>query len=242
MIKKNIKVISIFILGVFCAIGITISAYVVTGKNVLVKSTGWNVKNVEEAVNYLKDENSCHGLAPKIANITSGDKNTVGSIVKIGNEDFYVLGPGSGSEAGKTKLLTKYVLKNNSQVSSGAGETVKFSESNYWANTGLNYNSTPYPYVYNSNSNLYTIVNRYAEKIASLGISSVTGRLMSYEEAQSLPLDIRKYPSADYYWLGTASSDSWIYNVTSSGGYYQSEQFNIKSIRPVILIPTNEIG
>ena len=61
MIKKNVKVVLVFILGVFCAVGITF-AYSVSSKNILINKTGWNVSNVEEALKYLHSA-SCPALA-----------------------------------------------------------------------------------------------------------------------------------------------------------------------------------
>ena len=121
MIRKNLKLVLLFVLGVICAVGITF-AYSVSSKNILINKTGWNVKNVEEAVSYLKDKNQCNGLYPKPAKIISGDVNTVGSVVQIGDEEFYIIGQGTGAEEGKTKLFAKHSLKDNNQLS---GEETK---------------------------------------------------------------------------------------------------------------------
>ena len=182
----------------------------------------------------------------KPVKIVSGDKNTVGSIAKIGDEEFYVI----GSESGYTKLLTKYCLKDNNQVSSGA-PTMKFSEKNYWKNkvgkdlqypgtvdsSKITYYAEPYPYVYDSNSDLYSIINAYVDKIKKQGISKVTGRLMSYEEASIAPTDIIfKYD----YWLGTAESEYYVYSAAYN--FRLINYFSSSSVRPVILVPTNQIG
>lgn len=241
MIKKNIKVISMFILGVVCALGITISAYSMNGKKVLVKVNGWNVKNLEEAVSYLKDGNQCAGLSP-VAKVISGNKNTVGSVVRIGEEEFYVIGQGTGDEAGKTKLLAKYALKDNNQVESGATVMYFAYNNSGWCKDGVSNGD----YVYGNYSYTFSIVNNYVTKLTNLGVTNVTGRLMSYEEATELPSDILNI--ADRYWLGTRASCGSIYAV--SGGSIspatasQADDFSwLKSaVRPVILVPTNKIG
>ena len=250
MIKKNIKVISMFILGVVSALCAAF-AYSISSKNILINDSNWNVKNVEDAVSYLKDENSCAGLKP--IKLISGNINTVGSIVKIGKEEFYVIGQGTGEEAGKTKLFAKYCIKDNNQVSSSATGT-SFSESNYWnGKVGTSqkypgsYSGNPYPYIYDENSNLYSIVNNYVKKISNYGIDNVTGRLMSYEEANSLSLDIRKSAGTSTYWLGSAYGESRVWRVGNAGGinnqYIDWNEYNtVRGIRPVILVPTNQIG
>lgn len=243
MIKRNIKVISVFILGIVCALGV-VCAYVITSKNVLVKVNGWNVKNTEEAIDYLKDKDRCEGLNPKPAKLKSGDLNTVGSIVQIKDEEFYVIGSGTGNEAGKVKLLAKNNLKNNNQVTSNA-DFVKFSETNYWSNRGLSYGTNPKPYVYDENSSLYDIVNAYANKIKRLGLNNVTGRLMSYEEANDLSYEIRMSAGSGGYWLGTPSTDSNLWYVNLNAVIFYDAQYNndtALSVRPVILVPTSEIG
>ena len=242
MIKKNIKVISVFILGVVCAIGITISAYVVTSKNVLVKSTGWNVKNVEEAVSYLKDEDKCTGMYPKPAKVISGDVNTIGSIVQIGDEEFYVVGQGTGTEVGKIKLLAKNTINvnNNAQSSGNSGSCYTFSASMYWSGS-----SSSGSYVYNENSNIYQVVENYVAKIKNQGINDASGRLLSYEEAQTLTNEIKKPIGASGYWLGTTVDAAWkIWNVYDRipPSIEGTDYNDCRGIRPVILVPTNKIG
>ena len=237
--KKYIKLILAFVLGIFSATGIAF-AYQISCKNVMFKSTDWNVKNVEEAVNYLKDEGKCVGLSSKIIKIKNGDINTIGSVIQIGNEDFYLIGQGTGEESGKIKLLAKYNLKDNSQVLSNP-TTLKFSETNYWSGLSLTYEE-PYPYVYNSNSNLYSIVNNYVDKIKTLGISSATGRLMTYEEASALPVDVVKSPENTYYWLGSAFNTRTLWRVSDAGSIdHRTFDTTTFGIRPIITISNNEL-
>ena len=253
--KKNIKLVLVFILGIFSAIGLTVVATNINGKNIKFNADGWNVNNVEEAIEYLKDQNVCDITAPKvpkIANVISGDKNTVGSIVRIGNEDFYIIGKGTGDEEGKTKLLTRYYLGNNNNQSSTYVDR-KFSSSAYWSGQvgdgkkyPGSYSGSPKPYVYDSNCNHYSYINNYVKKISNMGISNVSGRLLNYEEAITLSSSILSL--GQRYNTGSAYDDNGTYYITESGqvvtsdGAYNGAYYGNRPTRPVILIPTNEIG
>ena len=121
--------------------------------------------------------------------------------------------------------------------------------------------STPYPYVYNSSmssvapeyviySNLwraaqdngYTIsyyVEGYVNRLKSLGApNNITGRLLTYEEANSLSSTIKGTFS---YWLGSAYYQGSVRSV--NGGSMSSYNFwndNSGGVRPVIVVSTSE--
>lgn len=248
MIKKNIKVISMFILGVVCALGITISAYSMNGKKVLVKVNGWNVKNVEEAISYLKNGKNCRVFAPPVATVKSGNVNTAGSIVQIGDEEFYVLGQETSGEVAKTKLVAKYALGANNNQSSTNPITSIFSSSNYWtgqAGPGLKYNQLDnslgagWYYVYDENSNIHTYIDAYVDKLESLGLTNISGRLPSAEEYYNNPSFMKL---VDNCWVGVANINSdrqLLY--CQSGSCFGTYSTNSYVIRPVILVPTSEI-
>ena len=174
------------------------------------------------------------------AELLNGDINTIGSVVEIGGEDFYIIGKGTGNDADKTMLLTKYNLSNNNQVASNP-ERVQFSTSKYWGDQETGY-------IYNENSNLYSIVNAYVNKVEGEGISSVTGRILSREEALSLPTSIRG--NGFKYWVGTplardtyrvwvVGPDGSLADTKTLSNYDNFYEYNC--VRPVILIPTNQI-
>ena len=122
--------------------------------------------------------------------------------------------------------------------------------------------STPYPYVYNSSmssvapeygiysnpyraatDNGYTIayyVEGYVNRLKSLGApNNITGRLLTYEEANSLSSTIKGNWS---YWFGSANIRSSVRNV--SGGSVSSDAFwndSYRGVRPVIVVSTSEI-
>ena len=121
--------------------------------------------------------------------------------------------------------------------------------------------STPYPYVYNSSmssvapeygiysnpyraatDNGYTIsyyVEGYVNRLKSLGApNNITGRLLTYEEANSLSSTIKGNWS---YWLGSALHQSSVRRVI--GGSVSSHYFwidNVSGVRPVIVVSTSE--
>ena len=121
--------------------------------------------------------------------------------------------------------------------------------------------STPYPYVYNSSmssvapaytygnpygyaqDNGYTIayyVEGYVNRLKSLGApNNITGRLLTYEEANSLSSTIRGTFS---YWLGSASNRYYVRGVL--GGSLDIYSFwydDVDGVRPVIVVSTSEI-
>jgi len=120
--------------------------------------------------------------------------------------------------------------------------------------------STPYPYVYNSSmssvapaytygnpygyaqDNGYTIayyVEGYVNRLKSLGApNNITGRLLTYEEANSLSSTIRGTFS---YWLGSARHQSYDWDVVGgsvNSYYFWSDSGN--GVRPVIVVSTSE--
>lgn len=85
---KKIKVLIFFILGMVSASIITVGAYKITGKNIKLFNNNWNVSNVSDALDYLKDENSCKGLNPKFATLIAAAHDKT--------PDLYAIDPGDG--------------------------------------------------------------------------------------------------------------------------------------------------
>ena len=90
--------------------------------------------------------------------------------------------------------------------------------------------------------NGYTIayyVEEYVNTLKGLGApNNIEGRLLSYEEATSLPSAIKGYWS---YWLGSAIHNSRVRYV--GGGYLSSNVWldNNVGVRPVIIVSTSDI-
>lgn len=141
--------------------------------------------------------------------ITKGDE------VQIGSENFYVI----SSDATKTTLLAKYDINTTSNSQVASEETrLNFTNTIYWTDgtgqgniispydaNGANCQGNPYPYVYDSNNALYTYINTYTNKISTSTGLSISGRLMTYEEANGLSPNIRKDYNNNDYWLGSVT-------------------------------------
>ncbi len=126
---------------------------------------------------------------------------------------------------------------------------IKYSSSAYWA--GGSYSgdydagtSTPYPYVYDSNSTLYPYIQSYVSKLKEMGApSTITGRLPNYEEISYLKSSRYFFYSETSYWLGSAYSDSSIWYAWQWGDiqYLGYSDDTRAGLRPVIEIKTKDI-
>ena len=157
-------------------------------------------------------------------------------------EEFYILS--YDNETKKAVALTKYNLKVGTiYITSGSRRTIldteeeyglqnsemigypsdgnypmkgtiSFSNSGYWDSTYLPFGNSSYPYVYDSNSNLYQYVENYKTK---LGNSVNEVRLAAYEEIKSIWDNKENYPwiYATSYWLGSYGLSVW--NVSANG-------------------------
>ena len=159
--------------------------------------------------------------------------------------------------------------------------TVAFSTTNYWFNddeliSPYNKNNTiyydsdednykllsndnvVYPYVYDENSSVYSYISGgdgYINTLISMGApETITGRLLSYEEAyenQSVLYNNKSIIFNDQsYWLGSTSNNNRLIGVIRDGyinfgdigfgsEYYRTESYGV---RPVIEIYTKDIG
>lgn len=114
-------------------------------------------------------------------------------------------------------------------------------------------NSIAYPYVYDSNSNIYQYISGqdgYVNKLIEMGApSTITGRLLSYEEANSSTSITDNGESiiinGTSYWLGSIQYNN-IWSVDASHSALDASNSWIDyelymCIRPVIEIPTSEL-
>ena len=166
--------------------------------------------------------------------IISGDLNTVGSVVKIANEEFYVIGQ---EESTHVKLLSKWNLNVGSNAkgtatglqdsavrgyrSDGGTEygTVAFSNTNYWYDSSTSslkpaYGSSYPAYVYDSNSTLYQYVDNYVTYLTNQGVN-VSGRLIKQEELIGLECSSSNRGCSSEFG-GTAPE--WVYQTSYWSG------------------------
>ena len=197
--------------------------------------------------------------------VVSSDSNTTTLLAKynllVGNivENGSVTGQIQTSETGyglQSADATGYI----SGSSSWKG-TVNFSSTNYWHNGGLispynangaSYDGNPYPYVYDTNSNIYQYISGnggYVDKLKEMGApSTITGRLLSYEEADSVQ-SIEDNGSSiilshGSYWTGSAADTVGLWNNEVGDGLHKEvyDDNNRYGVRPVIEIPTSDLN
>ena len=108
--------------------------------------------------------------------------------------------------------------------------------------TGTTSYTSPYPYVYNSNAvNIYPVVNSYVNKLATEAGISITGKLMTYEQANSLSTDVRRDMNSSTYWLGSANNQNYVWGVLKLGYLSNSRASITIGVRPVIIVSTSDI-
>ena len=176
---------------------------------------------------------------PKNYTIVSGNLYTVGSVVKIANEEFYVIGQEDSSHV---KLLSKWNLNvgNNTQpgelgiqnskaigynndsstsVNNYYPATVAFSSTNYWYDGSAlksEYGSSYPAYVYDGNASIKTYVDTYVTYLTNQGVN-VSGRLISQEELVALGCNgTTRYCDSNGTHGGTALS--WVYQTSYWSG------------------------
>ena len=182
-------------------------------------------------------------IEPNVLRVESGDINTIGSIVSIGNENFYVI----GQEDGNVKLLSMYnlhvgntydgtsvaVLTNPTGIQdiSARGYFDGYSSDDpiigavMFSNTDESWDtvSEPQTYVYNSDLTIYSYVENYKSYLEGLGVTIEEARLVSYEELEGLGCSGDDYscssaPSWVYatsYWTGTLDRGGYLWCVYS---------------------------
>ena len=159
-----------------------------------------------------------------------------------------------------------YNVKNYNDNSEING-VISFSNNLYWkGKVGINefgideyygvYGESPYPYVYDNNSNLYEYVNNYVNTLIGYGAPILNGRLLSSEEAvalkciSNLEISMQTSSQSEYdwiyntsYWLGSAgdnNSSVWIIDSVM-GSFFNttiSNHINYYGVRPVIEVYT----
>ena len=134
---------------------------------------------------------------------------------------------------------------NSTQICNGV---LAFSASRYWNDTYSPQGNSSYPYVYDSNSNLYQYVEAYKAKLGNTDkVSDV--KLASYEDINSLWSEKSKYPwlYSTSYWLGssdgTSSNGVWCVDSGPSFSSHYSAYDNDTpyGVRPVLTIDMSKV-
>ena len=198
-------------------------------------------------------------IKPNVVRMVSGDVNTIGSVVAIGNEQFYVYGHENGN--GNVKLLSMYNLYVGNSVdverwivtplASPTGKQHQDARATivgaakWYGVTAFSNTSSAY-----SGSIAEEYVNDYSVYLEGLGANIEEARLITKEELEELGCSSDDWscgaaPSWVYstsYWSGSAySSDGmWIvdnYEYFGVNGYLSGYGFGV---RPVIIISESE--
>ena len=188
---------------------------------------------------------------------------SLGDRVTIATEGFRVI---SSPDNGKVKLLAEYNLNSLCrQESSNNYQKLNYSDTDFWnAESNLNaydtYTLDNYTYtnIYRTSkgedteNNLKIYVNNYKDYLISIGATYITdARIMYYDEATNtgcshyVDNSCPQYFSNQYYWLGTASSESTVFNIMSfdnsyqrvigNFGYWYGVSYKV-GVRPLIII------
>lgn len=213
------------------------------------------------------DDSSMSG---QVVRLESGSVDEEGSVVSIGNEQFYVIG--KNTENDTVKLLAKYNLHVGSIVSgfenddadnppiinailnptgiqdeSAAGaliDSVAYSyKLPFIGVTAYSNGSSDY-----NSSTVKEYVDNYKDYLISIGANISDVRLITKSEMEDLGCSGSSCSSAPSwalstsYWTSTSSDSSSVYAIVG-GGFFTPYQCNIDSyvgVRPVIEIPLSE--
>ena len=194
--------------------------------------------------------------------VLSGNINTIGSEVAIGDEHFYVIGKDSNN---KTKLFAKYNLGvgsgyttplNKQDINSTYGRKgyTSFASSVFWEEPA-NPNTRNFVNIYTNEKvngeyimSSAKYVDDYVDYLTTLGVD-VSGRFVLLEDLDAMGCDIQHvgchespYKSwvipGNYYYGFTANSSPWVQNA---GNIYYGPPlaYATGAIRPVIILNKN---
>lgn len=200
-------------------------------------------------LNYIQANNNAVRIR-KILNITRQNEGqiTQGDVVTFSydqTQKYYVL----STDQDNTVLFAETPLATNGMLGTDF-ELVKLASSSYWEDkigevyTG-SYEGNPYPYVYDQNTTVYNLLERYKNKLINSGINVSSIRLISYEDLQGLSSEIvRGYNSNYTYLTGSASDDDYYWVIASDGTISQTlvTLDNTFAVRPVIVVPNTELN
>ena len=151
----------------------------------------------------------------------------IGDSVTIGSEEFFVI-----SDKGNTvELLAKYVLNSAATAQENKNTDCVFSTENYWKNETLP-SSSPY-----FNLNTYQAVQKdtgsavYKANSYGKSLGAISGRLLTYEEANSLKdsysdIIFVTYGASKFYWLGSAGNTLGVWLVNGLNSYLSTSNFS----------------
>ena len=203
------------------------------------------------------DDSSIEPTLPTIvARLVSGNLNEPGSIVSIGDEQFYVF----GQEDGNVKLLSMYNLHVGNSVDEKKNVTPLSNPTGIQDSEARGYVEGEFPFigttVFSDMDSTYSgsivegYVNDYASYLEGLGANIEEARLITKEELETLGCSsgdwscsgAPEYVYLTTYWTGSAAKLDGVCYVISSGGYFDHYCIDDygAGVRPVIEISLSE--
>ena len=173
-------------------------------------------------------------------------------MVTCGIESFYVMKKTTDEVTmlAQYNLSTTTPLQDSTDTEYSSKNPVRFSNTNYWSNGGYSpAGNSSYNYVYDSNSTINAYLSAYGDELEGFGVTVLSTRLMSYEEAISFGCSENSCASARQwvyqtsYWLGSALDNLDVWHISSDTSF-NADGFDYNSeygIRPVITIPINNV-
>ena len=205
------------------------------------------------------DDSSMDG---KVVRVLSGDINTLGSVVAIGNEQFYVF----GKENGNVKLLSMYNLRVGNKVTCDSLDFGDFEIETLTNATGIQdsdakgalIDSTTWigTTAFSNTSSTYSgsivdgYVNSYKTYLTNMGADISSARLITKAELEKLGCNEDDYSCSDApswvystsYWSGSADDAYYVWCVVSDASF-DLDNYSIDyglGVRPVIEISESE--
>ena len=201
--------------------------------------------NLSFKVNYVQsDSTGVNVLDNGVWHLTivSGDLDTKGSEVAIGDEHFYIM---SSNETSVIMLAKMNITKDDIPRQSSDVSAIEFSSTAYWENVS---NGT---YVYNHNSSIYNYVENYRAYLESYGATIEDARLITLEELEMLGCSksnstCSNAPDWVYgtsYWTGS-NSDGSLYHLLKNSRLYHfvHSMTDWCGMRPVIIVSKGNVN
>ena len=194
------------------------------------------VQNNDDENNFLIDNNG------KLYSVLTGDINTIGSEICIGQECFYLY----SSDDNNLMLLAKKNISLEDSPRQGIASDILYCDTPYWEGFGSTTGD-----IYNEQSNLYRYVENYKKYLNDLGANIVEARLITYNELIALGCKFSGFecrteaPDWLYttsYWIGSAYGSSGVWALNSAGTLFTYQVYSTGfGIKPVIIIPKSEL-
>lgn len=187
-----------------------------------------------------------------VVRVVSGDINTPGSVVAIGNEQFYVI----GKENGNVKLLSMYNLRVGNSVDEGWKVTPLTNTTGIQDSEARGYVDGEYPFIgttaFSNKNSTYSgsivegYVNSYKTYLTNMGVDISSARLITKAELEKLGCneddnscsDAPSWVYSTSYWSGSASDTNDVWDVDSNADFDNGDFSNDSKVgvRPVIEI------